>query len=145
MIKNNKSQPALAYIDEEYKIKLDQLKNKHKDDPDHFLNRLELKQIYILSISLALKNKYKPKKSNKKTWIIRTEYLKDEDMTLLKSLIYSFCKNIKILLPENSSQFYEICEELANAGMNKAIELLENSEDIEKIILAESKNFDIKK
>tara|TARA_Y100000031_G_scaffold157008_1_gene214929 strand:+ start:8926 stop:9357 length:432 start_codon:yes stop_codon:yes gene_type:complete len=143
MVKNK--EPALVYIDENYKIKLDNIKEKFKDDPEHYSNRLELKHIYLFSILLSLKNRYTPKKSKKKTWIFRTEYLKDEDRVVLNSLVFDYKKDITILLPEKYTEFYEITERLANAGMNKVLEILENSEDVEKMILIESKKFSSKK
>jgi hypothetical protein len=137
----NKKEQALANIDELYKHRLDNIKEKHKEDHDHYINRLELKHIYTFAILISLKNGYTPKKSKKKVWIFRTEYLKDDDRSILKSLIFSYKKDIKILLPENSTEFYELCEKLANAGMDKVIELLEHPEEVEKMILFESKKF----
>lgn len=137
----NEEQQAIAYIDEEFKTKLDKIREKNKEDPEHYLNKLELKQIYIFSILIAIRDNLRPKKSKKKAWIIRTSYLKDEDNVILRSLIFNFTKNIKILLPDNSSEFYEICEELANAGMNKMLDMLENSKEVEETILLESRKF----
>ena len=135
MSKNSYEGPSVANIDVEYKTKINKLKEKHKDDPEHILNKLELKDIYLLAISLALKNQTKPKKSKKKDWIIRTSYLKEEDLSLLKSLIYDFSKKIELLLPENSDVFYTLCEELANAGMSNALEMLEDSGAVEREVL----------
>jgi len=137
MEKSEKEQ-ALVYIDDIYKKKLDKIAEKYKDDSEHYINRLEAKYVYILAILLAIKNSRKPQKSKKKTWIIRTEYLKTEDRVILQSLLFSLKKDIKILLPDNSSYFYNLCEELANAGMDDVIEYLEDKRKIENDILLEA-------
>ena len=134
-------EPALVYIDEEYKNELDRLKEKYKDKPEHPINRLEAKLLYMFAILLSLRNEYKPKKSKKKAWILRTEYLKQDDRALIKSLVFTYSKDIQLLLPINYDKFYELSEELANAGMVDLIDLLNNPENIEETILIESKKF----
>jgi len=136
-------EPALANIDQKYKIQLDVIKKKHEDNPEHYVNRLEAKYIYIFAIIMALKYKLKPVESKKKAWIFRTEGLKrdEESETIFKSLIFSFKKDIKILLPENYEEYYSIAEKLANAGMERTLKLLNSSDEIEKMILVESQKF----
>lgn len=127
--------PALVYIDSKYKKRIDKIKEKYSGDSEHFINRLENKYILFFAIEIALKNKSKPKKSKTKGWVIRTEYIKDETDTIMKGLIFSYKKDIKILLPENYSEYYELIETLANAGMDEALDILENKEELETLLL----------
>jgi len=131
-------EPKVINIDKCYTDKIDEMKEKHKGDPNHYISRLELKQIYLFAIVLALKRGHKPKRSEKPSQLIRNEYLNSEDRLILRSLIFSSCDDMKILLPENAANLFDTAERLANAGMGEIIELLEDSEKIEKMILVES-------
>jgi hypothetical protein len=132
--------PTIFNLELKYKQELQELKELEKDkDSNNILNRLENKDIYLFSISLAIKNGLKPQKSKKGDWFVRSEYF-DRDkqaFAILKSLIYDYSgREIKILLSENYANFFELCEGLANAGMEKTIELIKQPNSIEKEILS---------
>jgi hypothetical protein len=144
-MKTTIEEPEIISIDEKFKDKIDKLKKIHEEDPDHFISKLEAKELLILAILLAIKNKKNPIKSNKKAQLTRTEYLKEEDRSILQSIIFHHTKDIKILFPENYTLFYETSERLANAGMKDLIDLLENFKELENLTLIEAKHFQNKK
>ena len=85
------------------------------------------------------------KPSKKSNTFFRTDtifYGKDPKATsILKSLIFDYSKDLKLLLPESATQFYKLAEKLANAGMNKTIELLLSKDKIEEMLLKEGNKF----
>jgi len=125
----------LIMIDSRYKARINQIKEKNKEDPESIINYLENKHILILAIQMALKNKLKPREAKIRDWIIRSEYLREEDHLLLGSLIFSYNKNLKILLPENYSLYHDLIENLANAGMEEILDLLEDKDEVETLLL----------
>jgi hypothetical protein len=137
------SAPKLFNIDTQYKNQITILKEKVKEgDTENVFNVLDYTNIYILAIAIAVKNKLKPQKSKKSHWLFRTDRFANDKTTfaILKSLIYDYNKqDLKILFPEESENFYLLCEQLANAGMEKAIELLEKPEEIEALVVMEAK------
>lgn len=134
--------PATFNIDGCYFTKLQTLKEEVKEnDIENIFSRLENKEIFILAISIAIKFKLTPQRSKKSNTYFRTETItlsRDPPASsALRSLIYSYSKNLKILLPENALEFYKLAEDLANAGMNETIELLQNKHKIEEMLLKE--------
>jgi hypothetical protein len=134
--------PVAFNIDESYFNRLQTLKEEVREaDIENIFSRLDNKDIYILAISIAIKNKLTPQKSKKSNSYFRTESItlqKDpQSLSALRSLIYSYKMDIRFLLPENAAEFYKIAENLANAGMNKTIELLQNRKKIDTMVLIE--------
>ena len=135
--------PAVFDIDTQYYDEYNKLKEKSKKgDAENIFNRLELKHIYLLAIAIALKNGLKPKRSKKKKFFVRAEgFTADKtSFSILKSMIYDYSDcEINILFPHNYKKFFKLCEELANAGMEKTLELLKTPEELESQVLIEGK------
>jgi hypothetical protein len=132
--------PAHFNIDEKHYLRYTSLKDKHKEDSEHYTNKLDFSDIYILSIGLALKNHRKPAKSGKTHWFLRTASITrgssiTKELAIIKSLVYKHASDLKMVLPEYYEKFYSIAEQLANAGFEDALELLETPKLIEQQIL----------
>lgn len=131
--------PTHFNIDSCFYNEYSKIKEKNKENPEHYATKLEFKDILTFAIALSIKNKRKPRPSKKSHWFLRTAVVKDEDRAVIQSLIFSYTNDISLILPENYERFYKLSEELANASMDEVLELLETPGEIEKQILLQSK------
>jgi len=84
---------------------------------------------------MALKYGLALLESEKSVWFFRKEDVKHKlDYEYISSMLYHYTKDLQLLLPENEDKFMSVCEKLANAGMDKAIEFIENENGLTSII-----------
>ncbi|NPV51681.1 MAG: hypothetical protein HPY60_10885 [Candidatus Methanofastidiosum sp.] len=95
----------ILYVDKDNKYLYDEIK---------FLQGFERKDQFIFAMAFGFINDFKPK-LNKKEFITRTSYLKEEDNALLKAVALKSTENIDIL--SDKKRIYGIAERYANGGI----------------------------
>jgi len=84
------------------------------------LKSLSNKDIFLLSALIGFKNKKNIPIKGAKDSYVRTEYLKDEDYSIINSIAIIDSDNLEIIF--NKKEVFEIVEEYAHGG----IEILKN-------------------